>query len=207
MSSMKRSITLGAVLAVVAAVATAGAAFTYLPPAIMTTTVVQSAASTLPSTAAFENFTQQIASVYLLHLKNITSGNLTTMTSGYEHNATIEVSGSLMGPSIRPMNVSDLYLVLHQRFYSFNFKNLNYSIRGLNEGDEALLNSTLTVFGNGPFIDVQSARLNPGVYLSTLKLSVSYTRDGNNWLISNESWEFLSMNFCPTFSSQNCITG
>jgi hypothetical protein len=207
---MKRSIALGALFAIAAAAAIAGAAFSHLPEAITDTTrttVIQSSASTPQSTTATGNITQQVAGAYGRHLANITFGNLTATTSGYEHNATIELSGSLMGPSDGPINVSQLYPRLYQWFWSYGFKHLNYSVRTSSGGSKAILNSSLTMYGNGPYTDFVSTKKIPGVYVATVKLDVSYARLGNSWLISDESWEFITMNFCTSFSSPSCSLG
>jgi hypothetical protein len=148
--------------------------------------------------------TQQVSSAFAIHLKGITSENLTALSSGYEDNATVEVFGSLIGPLIRPDNVSTFYHVFQSRFSTVNFNNLTASAAVSGSGMGAVANSTFAMYGNATYGDPFSGKLVNGVYATTVSLGVSLVRLGGNWLVSNESWEFIIMDFCPTLSSPNC---
>lgn len=145
------------------------------------------------------NFTQEVASAYLAHIKNIESENGSAIIGGYENNATLSLAGDaagLAGTYATVFDISILYAsLLSPRFFStVNIDNMSYAVSSLGSGDY-ILNSTFTMYGNSTNFIAPEGSSVIGTYVANIASNVSYVRVDNAWVISNESWNFTSLDW------------
>ena len=78
-----------------------------------------------------------------------------------------------------------------------NLANESYSVKCLGNGREATVNSNFTMYGNDTGF---SDRIGPSGAMTEYRASITadafYVSVGNNWLISNETLDFLSFDIC-----------
>jgi len=144
----------------------------------------------------------------MAYLQNIVSENVTALTSEYEINATlISTNGPLTGvlqccsaPTGGAANIEYFYQeFLNSRFATVNLANESYSVL-VSANGSARVDSNFTIYGN------HTAPCGTGncAYAGNAVLVIKYVPQGNDWLISYESWTFVTFNFCPTIDSPSC---
>jgi hypothetical protein len=175
-----------------------GAAATYaLAGSRLSRTTTVTSTSTMTVTT---DSTQEVVSACAAHLKNFESKNQPAIAGDYENNATFSVTGNavgLTGTYVGLFNIRILYgSMLSQRFFAtVNLKNVSYAVNVLGNG-KAAVKSNFTMYGNSTYISASHGAIPVmGSYVATVRSEVSYASVGNAWLISNETWNFLTLDF------------
>jgi type II secretory pathway pseudopilin PulG len=139
----------------------------------------------------------EIRSAYAAHFKNIESQNLTAVVRGYENNASIDFKGNVSSLAGHYAGLASI-LVLYQSvlspnvFGTVNLTNMSYDVNVLG-GGKAIVNSTFTMHGNSTmFSTLRGGSPAPGTYTASVSSGVTYVRLGTAWLISAETWDFIT---------------
>jgi hypothetical protein len=137
---------------------------------------------------------QAVTSAYLAHLRSIQYQNDAALTSEYEDNATLAFSGGRLGQyrgavEIRSVYQDVFFVPNGFGFSTVNLANESWTVSPAGSGTEATISSNFTMFGNDTsLID------HPGgvcaTYTTNVSLQISYVLSGNDWLISQEAWDF-----------------
>ncbi len=158
---------------------------------IVAALALASAAALLLQGALTNDPASQVRSAYAAHLKDFESEDVTALTAGYQSNATIQLTGNILGLGgdyHSVTNITTLYRFILSRafFATVGVTNLNYSVNV--KGNEAVVNSTFTMQGNST-----SPAIGTGTYVAKVVSGVSYIHIGNAWFISKETLDFVTL--------------
>jgi hypothetical protein len=146
----------------------------------LVTITTTAAVSTVPD--AYE----QVASSYANHLLLLDSRKIPALVTGYESNATVEWKGAAIGMTgnyTGSGNIGILHGSFTGKFIDLSLSNLSQMIGS--KGNHWMVNSTFSLHGTGSVV---------GNFNATIAAQDSYIRAGETWLISHETWNFLSFN-------------
>ena len=142
---------------------------------------------------------------YFAHFHAIQSHNTTALAAEYEYNATLEFVGTTPGELggnysgeasiVNVLWAKTLSLSPEAGFSSINLTNMSTDVLHP-PGDESTntVNATFIIYGN---VAASSVFNHDGAFTSfkgSVRLSISFVRLGNSWLISNEIWDWLYFN-------------
>jgi hypothetical protein len=173
------------------------------------TTAATATATNTTATAATMNASQQVRSAYAAHLQNIGSENATVLGSEYERNATLQLTGNVSGLAGQYQN-NDSIRTFYQSLFdaeigfpTINVTDVDYTV-SVSGTATALVDSNFTLYGNDTGFSFMVALGGVTVYVANIRGDVSYVRHGDDWLISNETLDFLAFDVCPSMSSPDC---
>lgn len=180
------------------------ATYALVGPGLNLTTTVT---STITITVTTDS-TQEVMSAYAAHLKNFEFENITAMIGEYEDNATLELVGNargLAGQYNGAVNIGIAYqsLLSPNYFGPVNLANVSYAANVSGNGREATVNSTFTIHGsNTAFSYIIGPSSATTYFVANVNSGVTYVRLSSNWLISNETLDFVTFVVCGAIS--NC---
>jgi hypothetical protein len=157
-------------------------------------------------TTVTTNSAQDVMDAYAAHLQSIRSENMSALAAEYENNATVKLSGVVIGYGGEYESATNVSL-LHRSIFSSLFVTVNLAnesnlVYVSGNGQEAIVDSNFTMYGSGYPICAESCSI--AAYVTNIGASVSYDRVGGNWLISSETWDFLAYAACATLSNPDC---
>jgi hypothetical protein len=161
---------------------------------LLVTVVILTAGTTARNPA------QEVTRTFATHLQSIKSENLTAAAAGYEGNATVVFKGmaaGLIGEYNGITNIKVLYdVILSPNYFgTVNISNLTFAANVSGDQRHATVNSTFDMNGNSTMLSrLHGGSPVPGVYNARVSSSTSYVRDGETWIISNETWDFATFN-------------
>jgi len=80
-------------------------------------------------------------------------------------------------------------------FGTVSTSNLTSGVSVLQDGMEATVNSTFDMNGSSTMLStLHGGAPVSGAYNARVSSSTSFVRDGDAWLISNETWDFATFN-------------
>jgi hypothetical protein len=120
---------------------------------------------------------------FLNHLLSIESGNNSLIGKSFLNNATVIVTGYAGGYAGTFQNATNIGILFHVFQHFQNLTLTSTSFEDSFQGNRALINSTLIMGGIGD----RTFGLP-----TTISTEGNYTWTGSYWLISNETWNFLS---------------
>jgi hypothetical protein len=129
-------------------------------------------------------FEKQVANSFANHLQSLESLNTADIMRDYRENSIVMWTGQYgqLGGTYRgELNISLLMSSFLSDVSSMSITNETYAYH--ENGDVALVNATLDLVENNKNIFSFNA---------TIQALVSYSYTGSEWLISNETWVFLS---------------
>jgi hypothetical protein len=170
-----------------------------------TATSVSTTTTTLPAvtstTTLTLNQTQEVDEAFAGHLRNVESHNATALAADYENNATIYFFGctfGLGGLQTGKYDIELLYQIMfsQEEFGAFNVTDIRSSAF---VGPQSFVNATFGIQGNSTNLTLTPPAL---PYSEGVRSDVTYSRVGDLWLISSDSWDFSSPS--GSFTSGAC---
>jgi hypothetical protein len=167
-------------------------------------------AATTTATGGITNSTLAVTDAYTGHLQDIRSENLDAIVSGYESNATIDVTGvggivGIGGTYAGASSIRSLYDdLLFEVKTTVNLANMSYTVNAPEKG--AGVSSNFTIYGDADgFVLLIEGGCTSCVYVSNISEHVSYAHlDNDSWLISSEILDFHTFNVCGEMSDTKC---
>ncbi len=197
MSEYKGRIVIGALLAVAVAVGLGFELNYYVPANPMATTTPSSNAPPTASSTITIPSSETIEAEYLSHLQNFASRNDSSLVAEYLANATVTWKGATSGFGghyAGGTNISTLYDGFFPLFTDLFVNNTIDSASPV--GNAVQLNGTFNIAGN---LNSSLTQCQFNEYGGKVAFQVIYVRSGDDWLISSETWNFLS-----PFNSGQC---
>lgn len=138
---------------------------------------------------------QAVATAYMAHLQSVQSQNVSALTSQYEDNATVRFSGGRNGQyngagnEILPLYQDVFFVPNGFGFSTVNIANENSTVSLAASGRDATVSSNFTMYGSDTALQDHPGGV-CAAYSTDANLQLSYVLSGNDWLISQESWDF-----------------
>jgi hypothetical protein len=172
-----------------------------------------SSATTILATTgkSITNSTAAVLGAYEAHLQSIKTENLDAIVSGYESNATINVTGAggPMGINGKYTGASSIRSLYNQLLFQVNTTvNLaNTSYVASTQGRGATVLSNFTIYGNADgLVLVLEAGCSSCVYVSNISEHIMLAGGEGRWLISAETLDIHTFNICGSMSDTKCST-
>jgi hypothetical protein len=143
-------------------------------------------AFTISGNGAAAVTTSQVRGAFTEHLSNFGSENTTTLMRDYAPNATLKWGGTtrgLGGTYNTTALVSQFYSAFFSKVTNVSVKNATFTVQVIGSG--ASVNGTFSVLGGGPQVQTITGEV---------MASVAYVQVNGVWVISSETWDFLSLN-------------
>lgn len=139
---------------------------------------------TLEDNAQASNVTSEVRAAFARHLQNFSTANATLLSEDYTPGATLIWTGNarnLEGEYANASVIKEFFSHYFLVFSSVSVKNATYSVQEVKSG--VAVNGSLELLGGATSGQSMMASANT---------STTYVRDDGNWVISSETWTFVT---------------
>jgi hypothetical protein len=143
-------------------------------------------AFTLSGNGANASTASQVKGAFTQHLSSFASENTTLLVRDYTPNATLAWVGTtrgLGGTYNTTAQIGQFYSTFFSKITNVSVKNSTIAVQIVGSG--AVVNGTFNLLGGGPQVQTISGEVTA---------RVAYVHVNGAWMISSETWEFLSLN-------------
>jgi hypothetical protein len=143
-------------------------------------------AFTLSGNGTNASTTLQVKGAFTQHLSRFASENATLLLRDYSPNATLAWVGTtrgLGGTYNTTAQIGQFYSTFFSKITNVSVKNSTIAVQIVGSG--AVVNGTFNILGGGPQVQTISGEVTA---------RVAYVDVNGVWMVSSETWEFLSLN-------------
>jgi hypothetical protein len=166
-------------------------------PTTRVSTTTTTFTTTLTATSPSPDIHEQVANAFANHMLVISSRNAYAIVGQYEKNATVTWTGKASGLQGFYNGTKIIFILMNASFISragsLSIGNVTHTMVDISK-DSAVVNSSFDIFGQNYYIGLPYGYLASFNYAVSAQDSYAYSSTLGAWLISTETWNFLSFN-------------